>query len=259
MENQNPPNYYPNTVPPETNTTIPQPATETSQAAATPPRIKKSWAKFFIFLTFLITAVFFGGAGYFWGKVSVGVNPFQSFTKNGITLTPAPTPTEEPLTDSTKDWETYTGKEYEFKYPAGLKSDTGAAGANFESIRVQYMGEKQTASGRTQTELFDGYAFIITKIDSAPEKTPLEWAEIKRASTKETCLDATFSDINETAIEKGTGVQYKVTNCFADYTLSLIEYNGIVYEITQVYVGEPADQAKYEHTTDLIFNSIKFI
>jgi hypothetical protein len=259
MENQNPPTYYPNVNQPLASNTAPTEAAPAANPVTPPTPVKKSWTKLLVFLTFLITAVVFGGAGYFWGKVSVGVNPFQSLTKNGITQTPAPTPTVEPLTDSTKDWETYTGKEYEFKYPAGLKSDTGAAGANFESIRVQFMGEKQTASGRTQTELFDGYAFIVTKIDSAPEKTPLQWAEEKRAATKETCAEAVFGDINETAIEKGVGVQYKVKNCFADYTLSLIEYNGIVYEITQVYVGEPADQAKYEHTTDLIFNSIKFI
>jgi hypothetical protein len=74
----------------------------------------------------------------------------------------------------------YDNFEYSFKHPAGLKSDSGAVGTGFESIRFQLMGPKQISSGRTQTSLFDGYSFEVTKLGLATQKTPEQWATERR-------------------------------------------------------------------------------
>lgn len=210
----------------------------------------------------LASFVVFGFGGYYLGKQSL--NSQQTINYQQASPTPtnpltqsSPTPTT--MIDSTADWELYSGKEYSFRHPTGLKSDTGAAGVGFESIQFQYMGPKQIASGRTQTSLFDGYSFVVTKIGSASQKTSTQWANERRDNSKENCgPEVVLSEIKQITIDKGAGVQYSVKNCIGDYTSSYVTYNGNVYEITQLYVGEEADQKNYQDITDQIFNSLKF-
>ena len=89
--------------------------------------------------------------------------------------------------DPTSKWETYSGNEYSFKYPQGLKSDTGAALQGVENIRVGFMEPKQVASGKTQTSLVDGYSFVVTKISSNTTKTAQQQAQEERAISEEDC------------------------------------------------------------------------
>jgi hypothetical protein len=186
--------------------------------------------------------------GYFLNK-QLFINPQTTNQENSVT----------PTADLTADWETYTGADYSFKHPKGLKSDTGAAGTGFESIRVQFMGPKQVASGRTQTSLFDGYSFVVTKIGSDLQKTPAQWADERINNLKDGCgPEVSWSEVKQITIDKETGVQYTVENCMGDYTASYVAYNGNVYEITQLYVGEETDQRDYEEITNQIFNSLKF-
>jgi hypothetical protein len=203
----------------------------------------------------LVCFIILGLGGYYLSKQAFKY--LQTTTNQQDSRVPAPLPINTP--DQTKDWETYTGIEYSFKIPKGLKSDTGAAGVGFESIRFQYMGPKQIASGRTQTSIFDGYSFVVTKIGSVSQKTPAQWASESRNSTNDICgPEVVLSDTTQIVIDAGTGVQYTVRNCMADYTASYVAYNGSVYEITQLYVGEGEDQRNYEEITNQIFNTLKF-
>ena len=216
-----------------------------------------------IILATFISGIVFGVGGYYFCKQA---STIQKVTEN-IQTSPIPSsppvlsPTVEPIdSDSMANWETYNSSEYSFKHPAGLKSDTGAAGTGFESIRFQLIGPKQIASGRTQTSLFDGYSFIVTKMGIATQKTPEQWATERRNDSKENCgSEVILSDVEPITIGKATGVQYSVKNCIGDYTASYLLNGTNVYEITQLYVGEPVDQKAYEEITNQIFNSLKFL
>jgi len=228
--------------------------------------------RFFIplLLTLLVSAVVFGFGGYYLGATSLNneesTENIQSSPTPTLSPTPysgatfAPTITTPAKPVSAASWETYAGSEYSFKYPAGLKSDTGAAGAGIESIRFQFVGPKQVASGRTQTSLFDGYAFIVTKTGLVSQKTPDQLATERRNNSKDDCgPEVVLSDIRNISVGKGSGVQYSVKNCMGDYTSSYISNGNNVYEIIQLYVGEVADQKGYEETTNQIFNTLKFL
>ncbi|RJQ35727.1 hypothetical protein C4559_06570 [Candidatus Microgenomates bacterium] len=218
-----------------------------------------------IVITLLVSGVVFGLGGYFFGKQSLPTQKVVENIQTSPTAISSPTPFSSPsvaptVSDSTSNWETYNSSEYSFKHPKGLKSDTGAAGTGFENIRFQLMGPKQIASGRTQTSLFDGYSFVVTKIGLATQKTPEQLATERRSNSKENCgPEVILSDVKPITVGKGTGVQYSVKNCMEDYTSSYISNGTNVYEITQLYVGELADQKAYEEITDQIFSSLKFL
>lgn len=176
------------------------------------------------------------------------------------TPTGIPTTAASPTVDLTAAWETYAGDEYSFRYPKGLKSDTGAAGADRESIRVQFMGPKQIASGRTQTELADGYAFIVTKIGSASEKSASDWALEARAQTKEWCNfeGSKVSEVGEVTVDGQAGFQFTDEGCYGDHTTTFVADEGRVYRITQFYTGEDDDVPEYKGLTELILSTLKF-
>jgi len=235
-----------------------------NQPLSAPKASAKQNYKLLIVIACLFYLLMAGGLSY------LGYQNFQLQQKlnqfllqedvNQASLTPSPLPNSNPsMSDATADWETYTSPDYSFKHPSYLKSDTGAAGTGFESIRFQYMGPKQIASGRTQTSLFDGYSFVVTKISSTTQKTPEQWATERRNNSKDNCgTEVVLSEIKQITVGKASGVQYSVENCMGDYTSSYLSYRGNIYEVTQLYVGEEADQGKYEEITKQIFSTLKF-
>lgn len=188
--------------------------------------------------------------------VSVTANPVSIQTPSAT----KPSPIAETAQDIPVNWETYTGEDYSFDHPTGLQSDTNAAGEGAESIRFRFMGPVQANSGRTQTELFDGYAFVVTKLGAESEKTVDEWADERRNGLEATCVPGfVMSDLENITLGGGNGVQYSVEGCFADHTSSYVEYNGNVYEITQLYVGVEPAVSEYKQITTHMLNSLKFL
>lgn len=215
-----------------------------------------------ILLSVLLSAIIFGLGGYYLGK---NTNP-SNLVQNAPSPSPTPslTITATPqVADITANWETYLGTEYSFKHPADLKSDTMAGGSGVESIRFQFMGQEQTASGRTQTSLSDGYSFTITKLGSVSQKTARQWADERREKTitGEGCgPQVVSSSVKEVTVSGGSGFQYSVKNCLgSDYTNSYLSNGVNVYDITQLYVGDQEKQKTYEEITNQIFNTLRFL
>lgn len=210
----------------------------------------------------LVCFVLFGFGGYYLGKQSLSLQQIQPTPTiappPSVTSNPTVTPTN--ILNPTQGWETYRSSAYTLKHPDGLKSDTGATGAGVESIRFQFMGPKQIASGRTQTSLFDGYSFVVTKVGLATEKTAVQRANEARSNTKDNCgAEVILSEIKEIQIGNSTGIQYSVKNCMGDYTNTFVTNGGYVYEITQLYTGDKEDQQKYEEITNQIFSTFRFL
>ena len=250
---------------PEENSNTPNPSmqnipvTDTAQPVADPsvqppvpesskPRVNKRLVM--IIAAILLLLVVGGTAAY-----------FLVFKNQVATPTSTPTPEATATPDPTADWETYTTNEYSFKHPLGLKSDTGAAGRAFESIRFSFMGQKQIASGKIETELSDGYAFTVTKIGSIDTTSPKQEAEKEYSNSKESCPsdNAIVEIIAKTTIDNNEAYRFSVKDCLGDYTLSFVSSDKFVYSIIQLYVGDSEDYSGYKLITDQILSTFKFV
>lgn len=152
-------------------------------------------------------------------------------------------------------WNTITHDEYTFQYPSEAKGETQES----ESV-ISYMGPKQIASGRTQTELFDGYAFRIGSITTTPN-TPLEQvAKNQHDNAQQNCQvqEGTVSPATPVSIDGQDAFQYSAKGCYLDYTETIVVFNDTVYMISQSYTGEAEDQKRYQAITNQILSSLKF-
>lgn len=172
-------------------------------------------------------------------------------------------PTEEKSVttgETVSGWQTYSSDDYSFMYPPETKTDTDAAGEGSESIRVRFIGPVQQASGRTQTELFDGYAFIVTKIEINAEESAQKQAEKERAAAHVYCEQkgSELSEVAKVTVAGTSGYRYTATNCYTDYTVTYLENGGSIYSITQTYTGDGEALAEYKVTTDKILSTLVF-
>lgn len=122
-----------------------------------------------------------------------------------------------------------------FKYPSDLKVDQ-VSSSPYEQYKLVYMGEKQKASGRTQTSIFDGYIFYVSlrgsdSIDKVSQDT--------FNGSKQNCFEQTkWSTITNSTIDNKESKTYEVLSCMTDYTENFVSYKGNTFAIMQIYVGE---------------------
>lgn len=212
----------------------------------------------------LIVAAFVGvllvAAGLFFsqsGSNNLGMLPLQPKTSDANN----PAAGILPEVSIPNDWPTYQGDEYAFEYPEGAKIDHGAGGIYNESTRVTQMGPKQIASGRTQTELFDGYSFTVLELGSTSEKTLQEFAAEQHRNSQESCLDGVeVPQPQPVTLSSGLqGFQFEVIGCRVDNVQTFVENKGTAYLLVQSFVGEPVDQAEYRQLTEQILSSFRFL
>lgn len=171
--------------------------------------------------------------------------------------TPTISPTPIATTNPTADWETYisSSKDYSVKHPKGLKIDNNTAGAGEESTRFVYMGQSQIDSGRTQTELADGYFFVIAKIGKNSQFEPKAEITKSLANTKEECVqdNASFTSVTQMKLGEINAYQYSAS-CRTDYTITYLSDSKNTYSITQFFTNQD-----YKTITDQILSTFKFI
>ncbi len=125
-----------------------------------------------------------------------------------------------------------------------------------ESI-VVYMGPEQMNSGRTQTELFDGYSFRMGNVSLAPYATLEELVTTERKNAQEHCQEGgVVSDITPTKVAGQDAFRYVATGCYIDYTETFVGFKDRYYRISQSYVGTM--QESYKGITDQILSSVQF-
>ncbi len=171
-----------------------------------------------------------------------------------------------PTIDPTADWKTYTNTQYgySFKYPEGTnvaENVEGNPGGTYTAAKLSYLGPTQTASGRTQTELFDGYMVSVT-LSWVDATTPLEAATKAAASAKDNCPNssaATISSVSSITIGGQKAATYSEKNCVGDYTISFIKTSGKIFAITETYNGgTPEIETAYQKITDQIVSTFQF-
>ena len=200
-----------------------------------------------------------GIIGYSFGRQSIPTSylpPEDIYgTPNPISPTPLPIPDQEPLTD----WLTFDSKEYSFKYPPQSKQPETTLSKNESTVKLSYMGQKQIDSGRTQTELWDGYIFTIRRTSLSTNTTPQKHVETLRENTINDCPtdSKTVSEIRQVTLNNISGMEYSA-QCMSDFTITVIQNDNLIYEITQLYMGEEPELSNYKQITSNILKSLTF-
>ena len=166
---------------------------------------------------------------------------------NKDTLQNIPSPNQE----IEAGWKTLTSSNYSLSYPEEATSE-----ARENESLIFFMGPKQIASGRTQTELFDGYSFRIESTLIPPNTDIENFAESQRKSAQDNCLSyetASVSELKSITITNQPAFQYSAEGCYIDYTETILSFNNNTYRISQSYTGDKEDQTTYKEITN-IFN-----
>lgn len=159
----------------------------------------------------------------------------KCITKNGQEfISPTQTPKEEP-------WKKYEGKNFSFEYPESLDLEEDE-----KSVKLTFWGKNQ----KENTELYDGYSFSITQLESENQK-PADIAKKERETTLEVCEEV--SEIKEVNVNNTKAYEYEL-NCQAKTKNIYLENQKINYQITLAYAGDE----KYKEILEKILSSLKF-
>jgi len=190
--------------------------------------------------------------------LAVGYALFKSYSgTNNNKITDEPDSKEEivtPTADLLSDWKVYKSQKYNyrFKYPQESKLSNQTE----EYVAVSYMGEKQKASGRTQTELFDGYAFNVANVTEFGYGDLDDFFIQKVNQLKEVCSE--IGNPRETTISGRRAITHKLS-CLGDYDTYYVMNDDQYFEISLLHVGDEEDLPKYTETVNRIFSTFEFV
>lgn len=176
-------------------------------------------------------------------------NYFAPVQPDSDTASPTPIATESP----TVNWKTYTNQKYgyQFKYP----QESALNDQSEQYVAVSYMGEKQKASGRTQTELFDGYAFNVADISDDKYDNLDDLYEAKKIQLQEICTSV--GDPKETTIGGFRAIMHRLS-CLGDSDTYYVQKGKVFFEIGLLSSGDAEDLPKYTSVVNQILSTFKF-
>lgn len=172
---------------------------------------------------------------------------------------PSTSPTSEATADMTSEWETYSGIDYSFKYPPSFEAPVESAEGDWEGVSLVMFGESQKASGRTQTELFDG--LVIRTLVNTSEYTSAEDAADayhQGDNNSKQSISSSVSEIQEITVGGKTAYYYEVHG-FGDARMYFIDLGSSVLRATILYAGAEEDVKNYLSLADQILSTFEFI
>lgn len=227
-------------------------ATSTSNSSSVPPKNSKNKSGF-IFLLIVILLL-----------MGSGILVLSLYKKEIPTVDPELVIDQQSslIPDTLSDWQLYQGNGYTFKHPKDVDTFTETAGKDTDSISVVFIGPTQKASGRTQTELFDGYSFSVTNMGVSSENSSSELVAKERMQNVDACSQTDpvtdISEVQTMVLAGHTAYQFTSIGCFADFTLTYLDDGSNVFRITQLYTGTPDVYESYKRTTDQILSTFAF-
>jgi len=165
-------------------------------------------------------------------------------------------PTPSPMAFPTDNWGTLTNLGYTIKHP----QDTKAEARDGETL-ILFVGQKQVASGRTQTELFDGYMVRIGEVVNDSKLSLEQISKSERDNAENNCQvreDGKVTPLTAISIDGRPGYQYSAEGCYVDYTETIVSFKDKIYRISQSYIGDATDQPKYKEITNQILSTLNF-
>ncbi|PIR43671.1 hypothetical protein COV24_01280 [candidate division WWE3 bacterium CG10_big_fil_rev_8_21_14_0_10_32_10] len=160
-------------------------------------------------------------------------------------------------TQDVSDWKNYTSDSYGFSFNYPNTSVLSSSSNEYES--VVYMGDYQKSTGRTQTELFDGYKFSVA-IQDINEKTLEEYAgeiydQDKSSTYNQGCA---FSDLSNVTYGGVSSLTFSAT-CEGQNSRTYIALsNDSLYVINGFAVGSDPILDGYKNEINGILSTFIF-
>lgn len=165
----------------------------------------------------------------------------------------SPEPSSLPKTGSTLKTPYFS-----IDYPSVASSSPVSELPDSTTWSVSYMGPKQKASGRTQTELFDGYAVSLTRFSEIVGDDPLTTqAESDRQGTIDGCGEDSVTQITSLKLVNHQALSF-TGGCLGEATNYYLLAGSALYRISTMAVGTPEDSYNYEQTVKDILSSLEF-
>lgn len=199
-------------------------------------------------LLYLVLILIIAGLGYL---------KWQSRGES-VTTTPvlSPSPT---VTPQASDNQVLTTEYFSLAYPKVATSSPVSESPDSTSWSIRYMGEKQVSSGRTQTELFDGYAITVTVFPTVVGDDPsTTQAESDRQGTIDGCGDSSVTKIRDVKLAGIDTLSFS-GGCLGEANHFYFMDQDHLYRITSMAVGEPEDAFAYQQTVDQALASLKLL
>lgn len=177
----------------------------------------------------------------------------QTFSPSStVSPIPSPSPTSSPTLSAKLD-----NAYFSLDYDASATTSARTAPDSREWV-VSYMGQKQRESGRTQTELWDGYMVSIMRFETNGESDgAMTQATLDRQSTIDACSEENVTPI----IEGKVGVYEVITyygGCLGSADHYYLMLGDILYRISALTTGDASDLSLYRDTVTTMLNSLRF-
>lgn len=173
-----------------------------------------------------------------------------------------PTPTTSPLASSAPAppsnlINTYSTPYFELEYPAVATATEQEGSHDSLSWRVSYMGDVQKKSGRTQTELFDGYSIEINRYEAVGDDLQQTQAESDRQGIIDACGEENVTDIHKSSLNRYNSLSFE-GGCLGEAVYNYLIFDGTLYRVT-TFIAQPEEQTlDYQDITDTILESLTF-
>lgn len=145
---------------------------------------------------------------------------------------------------------------FSLNYPEVATTSTSTTPDAREWV-ISYMGEEQKKSGRTQTELWDGYTVAITRFEAIGDNPDRVQAEADRQGIVDAC-----SAENATTITTATLGEYPALTffggCLGEADYYYLKVADTLYRLTVMVVGSDDYKPGYQTTVTTLLDTLRF-
>ena len=196
---------------------------------------------------YLILIIIILGLSYLkWSAATMEKSVIETTTTPSPSSTPQPQPSQSLETDY-----------FKLDYPLEATSSSVSEGPDSLGWRISYMGATQKNSGRTQTELFDGYIVTLTRFEVIGTQVDLEQASADRLGIIDACGDDKATKIESAKLGAYDALTY-FGGCLGEANHYYILVADSLYRLTEMVVGPESSIPQYQQSTKLIFDSLNF-
>lgn len=168
---------------------------------------------------------------------------------------PTPIPSSATVSDTLR----LTTPYFTLDYPRVATSSPVTESPDSLTWTIRYMGETQVKSGRTQTELSDGYIVTIARFSEVVGDDPsLTQAESDRQGTANQCGDSSVTKIRDEKID-GRNAYAFTGGCATEATSYYFMDEGVLYRVTTMAIGAEEDIFDYNQAVSKILLSLKLL
>lgn len=188
----------------------------------------------------------------------LGYLKWQSYRAGDMS---APTPSPSPSPVQTTPMMTFKKLEtpyFTLEY-APEATVSSYSSPDSETWAVSYMGEAQRKSGRTQTELWDGYSYSVTRFEVAEASGSARvQAQVDRNDTIDACGTDRVTDLREVTFGQRQALSFS-GGCVSDATNYYLLEAGALYRISMSNIGDQTTEPLYADALDAITASLHFL